>query len=632
MAEWKKRIWLKTLIILLFAGSMALMLLSGGALFYMGTMGYYDQGATKETMMKRELYNMGCNEAWDAYYNWENYGLLALNSTYYAKQNYNMAICLQDEEGTVIFENYTAEQDAYVFEIPIAGYMEYDEETQKEIYRDYTVKCAIDLNFPAEDSFKRTAETVDLLWNLRQINIVVCILSAVGVCFFFICAIRGAGHKAEKDEICLRWEDKLPLDGYWLILAASFTFLLSMSIDMVNNLLRQDWIVRMILAVIAATLACMLVLEAILTLAIRIKAGGWWKNSLIYIILHRIWRGICRIGSCFAYIWRHISMIWRLVLFLVVWFIIELIIVAAGGPETAVWLGLGERIVFMPLLLLLVIGLHRVMEGGEKMAEGDLDYKIDLRMLHGSVKQHAQHLNCISEGMQKAVEARLKSERFKTELITNVSHDIKTPLTSIINYVDLLKKQGLTGEAEEYVNILERQSARLKKLIEDLMEASKASTGNIKAEMQPMQVDLLLSQAIGEYEERFEQCGLEVITCIQPEKAEIMADGRLLWRVLDNLFNNICKYAQEKTRVYIDCYTKEETVYIVLRNISRYQLNIPEEELMERFVRGDSSRHTEGSGLGLSIARSLTQLQNGTLQILIDGDLFKATLEFPKLC
>lgn len=633
MKEWKKQIWLKTLVILLFAGNIALLLLSGSAFFYMGTRGYYDQSATKEEIIKQELFNLGYDEAWGVYYDWENNGKnLSLDDPYYMQDNYNMAVRLQDEEGTVLFENYTAAQDAYVFEVPIEVYMDYDTEMQEELWQKYTIQCAIDLSFPAVDSFSRTAEVIDFLWGMRQASIVICVLSIVGILFFFTCAVRGAGHKAGKEQICLRWEDKLPLDAYWMILGIGIFLLFWMSVDIIDSIVRQDWILRIVLAITTATLACVLMLEAILTLAIRIKAGDWWKNSLLYIILHRVWRGVYCMGRGTAYIWQHISLVWRLLLFLAAWFIGELIVIAAGGVGTAFLLGIGERIVFVPLALLLAIGLHKVLEGGEKMAEGDLDFKIDSHMLYGSVKRHAQNLNCISDGMQKAVEERLKSERFKTELITNVSHDIKTPLTSIINYVDLLKKRGLSGETEEYVRVLDRQSARLKKLIEDLMEASKASTGNIKTEMQPMQADLLLTQAIGEYEERFEQCGLEIVKHIQTENVEILADGRLVWRVLDNLFNNICKYAQEKTRVYMDCCSKDGKVYIILRNISRYQLNIPEEELMERFVRGDSSRHTEGSGLGLSIARSLMQLQNGALHIYIDGDLFKAVLEFPLFC
>ena len=224
----------------------------------------------------------------------------------------------------------------------------------------------------------------------------------------------------------------------------------------------------------------------------------------------------------------------------------------------------------------------------------------------------------------------MKSERLKTELITNVSHDIKTPLTSIINYVDLLKKEELTGQAAEYVEVLDRQSRRLKKLTEDLVEASKASTGNIKANLMPTDMGELVSQAVAEYEEKLELAKLEVIVNETEEPLYAMVDGNLTWRVLSNLLSNACKYSQTGTRVYIDLKKEEAFVTVSMKNISKDALNIPVEELMERFVRGDSSRHTEGSGLGLNIAQSLVNLQKGKFTLEIEGDLFKAYMKFPE--
>ena len=261
-----------------------------------------------------------------------------------------------------------------------------------------------------------------------------------------------------------------------------------------------------------------------------------------------------------------------------------------------------------------------------------MDYRVSTRAMLPDFRRYAENLNSISLGMQKAVEVQMRSERMKAELITNVSHDIKTPLTSIVNYVDLLKTAGLNSEhAPEYLEVLDRQSARLKKLTEDLVEASKASTGNIAVHAERTNVNVLIAQAAGEYEERLREHALEPVLEFKLPEAYIWADGRLLWRVLDNLLNNICKYSLEHTRVYIQTEACRGLLNVTFKNISRDALNVPAEELMERFVRGDASRSAEGSGLGLSIARSLTELQGGQFALHIDGDLFKAELTFPLL-
>jgi len=234
--------------------------------------------------------------------------------------------------------------------------------------------------------------------------------------------------------------------------------------------------------------------------------------------------------------------------------------------------------------------------------------------------------------MSSAVEERMKSERMKTELITNVSHDIKTPLTSIINYSDLIAKEtDDPAKVREYTEVLTRQSVRLKKLIEDLIEASKASTGNLEVLLAPCESNVLLSQAAGEYEAKMKEHNLELVVSQPDHPVMIMADGRRLWRVFDNLLNNICKYAQEGTRVYLSLTETSSGAEISFKNTSRQQLNITADELKERFVRGDSSRNTEGNGLGLSIAQSLTELQKGTMELCVDGDLFKVTLKFPMI-
>ena len=247
-----------------------------------------------------------------------------------------------------------------------------------------------------------------------------------------------------------------------------------------------------------------------------------------------------------------------------------------------------------------------------------------------TLKEHAENLGAVSLGMTRAVNERMKSERFKTELITNVSHDLKTPLTSIVSYVDLLKKEPIENEkAREYIEVLDRQSQRLKKLTTDLVDASKASSGVLSVNREPVDLSELVRQSAGEYAERFALSELTPILSL-PESAVVTADGRLLWRVLDNLLSNVTKYAQPGTRLYMDVTETPSGTELALKNISRQALNIPAEELMERFVRGDASRSTEGSGLGLSIARSLMERMGGELRLTLDGDLFKVNLAFPR--
>ena len=265
-----------------------------------------------------------------------------------------------------------------------------------------------------------------------------------------------------------------------------------------------------------------------------------------------------------------------------------------------------------------------------KISEGDTRYCVDLKQFTGQERMIAEHINSIGSGLDTAIQERVKSERMKTDLITNVSHDLKTPLTSIINYVGLIKRENIQNpRVQEYLEILEQKSLRLKTLTEDLVEASKASSGNVKLEMADIDFVELVHQSNGEFEEKFALRKLELISSLPNEPILIRADGGYLWRVLENLYNNAYKYAMADSRIYVDISRDEQTVTFTMKNISEHPLNISGEELTERFVRGDSSRTTEGSGLGLSIAQSLTRLQNGTFTLSIDGDLFKASVQFP---
>ena len=442
---------------------------------------------------------------------------------------------------------------------------------------------------------------------------------------FLLCA---AGHKEGVEGIHLNWVDKIPLDLYLALALAVGSCALMLGIDVTG----VDFVPAVILLAILLALAVLLVMGVLMTLATRFKSGAFWKNTIIFYILRFLARTLRAIGTGISYCAVHLPLYWQAGLIFVGISLAELFVLAAFSRSAVVVIWVIAKLAEAPLLVLILISLQKLKAGGEALAAGNLNASVDLNHMYGVLKHHGENLNSIAQGMQKAVQQQLKSERFRTDLITNVSHDIKTPLTSIVNYVDLLKKENVQPEkAKEYIAVLDRQSARLKKLTEDLVEASKASSGTLPVHLEAVHVNVLLSQVSGEYQSRFEQCKLEPIVKLSPDEPQILADGKLLWRVFDNLLSNICKYAMPGTRVYFTSEVISGCVQISFKNISNYPLDITTDELMERFVRGDSSRSTEGSGLGLSIAQSLTNLQKGSFELVVDGDLFKANICFPLL-
>ena len=384
----------------------------------------------------------------------------------------------------------------------------------------------------------------------------------------------------------------------------------------------------------AALVGSLIFLPTLCSLVRRGREGALGENLLFRRILHPFGRFFRWMGGGIRETVQKLPLFWQAGLLFVGFGFLELLCLLgvwnSGAGMALLWLLL--KVVELIFFIRLVLQLIHLQAGGQKLTQGDLNYQLPLEKLHGPFRAHGEALNNVRQGIQHAVEEQMKSERMKTELITNVSHDIKTPLTAIVSYVDLLKQEPMPNEkAKEYLDVLDRQSARLKKLTEDLVEASKATTGNLSVDLQPTDVNVFLGQTTGEYEERL--AAKQLTLCLTPAEGTpiISADGRLLWRVFENLFSNIQKYAQPGTRVYLTCQATDEQVTITFRNISAEPLNISADELMERFVRGDASRNTEGSGLGLSIARSLTQLQHGTFALAVDGDLFKAILTFPRL-
>ena len=471
----------------------------------------------------------------------------------------------------------------------------------------------------SSDLFVQANTVVSIMYMLRY-SIYVILLLSIGLCILLLAfLIRAAGHRKGTDEIVMTWLDQIPLDIFLCGTGMAELFMLIFMSDLWYNLERTYP-----LCGITVLLMFWLALLLLLTLAVRSKAGGMWKNTVVYRILWGVGKGT-------GFLIGNLPVFSQVLIALVIIFGVDFLLsvrIFAGAWGVLFWLL--EKAAIAALVLWVVYQLHILVEGGKKLAEGDLKYQIDTGRMFWVFKDHAKNLNSIGEGMSLAVEERMKSERFKTELITNVSHDIKTPLTSIINYVDLLEKEELNnGNAAEYLEVLERQSECLKKLIQDLIESSKAASGSLPVNLEKLEAGVFLVQTAGEFEERLSENQLELIVKKPEKEVYITADGKYFWRVIDNLMNNICKYAQPSTRVYINMEEKEGEVIITFRNTSKYPLNISSEELMERFVRGDSSRHTEGSGLGISIAKSLMELMGGAFRLSVDGDLFKVELVFP---
>ena len=482
---------------------------------------------------------------------------------------------------------------------------------------DTTYELHIYLRDPlsAHDRAYHTLQWANRLIAARGWLIALTILLLAVCLFLFIFLLCAMGHKEGVAGIYQCWLNKIPLDLFLALLA----LLLLAWASFLGDIWYIDFWYYILLVFGTAALA----LTLLLSVAGRAKAPGFFKNTLIYKVFAWIFRGLGRIPM----VWRT-ALVWGALCLAELFFTFML----GWNEEQYAVLWLLSRGVLTIVILYLASSLRLLQKEGQAIADGQTDYKgKPIPRWLPALKKHEENLQSIQLGIQKAVDEQTRAERMKTELITNVSHDIKTPLTSIVNYVDLLEKEDIQPEkAKEYVDILNRQAARLKKLTEDLVEASKASSGSLPVHLAPTDVNVLLSQLAGDYIEKLEGAQLEPIFHPAPSQPVIQADGQLLSRVLGNLFSNICKYAMPGTRVYFESTADEKTVSLTFKNISKYELNIPAEELMARFVRGDRARHTEGSGLGLSIAQSLTELQGGTFRIEIDGDLFKAVVTFPR--
>ncbi len=494
---------------------------------------------------------------------------------------------------------------------------------------------------PSSDTYQHITTLAGVLWGWYHFSPVLILIGFLIAAAAIVYLCIATGHRKGLQEVSCCWIDRVP---YAVLLCGSGLAELLLATGIYSILSEIIWYsyrsVRFLLsgvllagmAVLFYLIACTLIGSTIR----RCKAHAFWESTLLYRVVRlcrKLWGILYQACSAAG---RHLPMTAVIVIGFGALTLVELFLLINYGWCYEGWLLLCYFILKCAELAVLVwagLQMERIRRGGERIAEGKLSEPIPLDHMCWEWKRHAENINKAGDGIALAVEEQMKSERFRTELITNVSHDIKTPLTSIINYVDLIKKEDITDPTMlEYIDVLDRQSARLKKLIEDLMEASKASTGNIEVHLEKCDVKVLVAQMLGEFEERAQAQGLQFVIRTPEENVLILADGRHIWRAVENLINNACKYSLPGTRVYVDVYVETVNgvfVVISIKNISRDPLNISSDELLERFVRGDSSRNTEGSGLGLSIAQSLAERMNGTLELTVDGDLFKATLRFP---
>lgn len=440
--------------------------------------------------------------------------------------------------------------------------------------------------------------------------------------------IYSLGYVKNKEEIYLSWLDKIPLEilffGYFLLFFVEAA-LLAICLSVIS----VDVNLCVMLIMLVGYFSVLSALYGAGTLLKRIKVHTFFKNSVTYRILKWLVQKYKNVKNTIS---SNKNLGGKIALYFI-GIVTVSILIGLIFKEFGILLDIVFWIWCYYKIMKEVDKFKQIHDATEKIYKGDTDIKLDESLYTGVLKELAIYINDIAGGFSNTIKESLKSERLKTELITNISHDIKTPLTSIINYVDLLKQENIQNEkAKEYIEVLDNKSQRLKKLIEDLVEASKASSGNIKINKEVLNVKELLNQVTGEFEDKFNSRCLNIISKLPEETVYIKADSRYLYRVLENTYSNVAKYAEENTRVYIDCILEEKnTVAIYVKNISKDELNISADELMQRFVRGDKSRNTEGSGLGLSIAKSLTELQDGTFNIYLDGDLFKVAIKFKRV-
>ncbi len=531
----------------------------------------------------------------------------------------NFCFEIKDQNGNLLITNYNGEAVIETVSFEVSPAITYDPTAFDE--RFLLTGYVIDTDYYRTDLFQTELGFVNFIFAMRFIFIAILALAFIGVAVCWVYLLYAAGKRPNEETPKCGIIERIPFDLYLLLYIALAVCAIALC-DLIQYSIPVVMFVMGIALIIFT--AYLLILAFFISLAIRIKTKTLFKNTLIYIVFSFLFRKMKEL-------FRIIPLIWKTVILFMANLLLDIVLILIFR-EVSCFFILFKSLCFLPILAYIAYAFRKLRKGAEEIEKGGLDHHIDTENMLLEFKSFGETLNNIGGGLTKAVDERMKSERMKTELITNVSHDIKTPLTSIINYADLLKKEDIQNEtAVGYIEVIDRQASRLKKLITDLVEASKASTGNIQVNLEKLDICVLLQQAAGEYDEKFKSAELIPVLRLPENPIQISADGRLLWRVFDNLLGNICKYSLPGTRVYLNAATYGNMCIISFKNISRTELNVSPDELVERFVRADSSRSTEGNGLGLSIAQSLVDLQGGKLEITSDGDLFKVNLQFPML-
>jgi len=485
----------------------------------------------------------------------------------------------------------------------------------------------------ADPNYKLAIKLINIGVSLRFSIYAIGAVALVAAIALFAMLMCLSGRRRGSDGVHPGYLNKVPFDVLLAVAGSAGFGLAYMAYQLMDARFDDAGSIAVAAAVCVAEFC--LALGLCMSFAARIKEGTLLKNTLIAMVLKLLWKALKAIGRGIKTLAKSLPITWKALLVLAVLFVSDIVILSGVNHDGTWSFGIGMLIIKILLglcVLYAAVMMSRLRKGAKALAAGDLSHHLDTSRMVLDLKAHGEDLNSIAQGMSIAVSEQLKSERMKTELITNVSHDLKTPLTSIINYAGLINEEPTDNEhIKEYCGVLMRQSERLKRLIEDLVEASKASAGVLDVALMPCDPEVFLEQAGGEYEDKLKAAGLELVTKKPARHGRIMADGRRMWRVFDNLMNNACKYAQSGTRVYMSLDYIGRQAVMTIKNTSAAPLDISADELMERFVRGDQARSTEGNGLGLSIAKSMAELQGGTLRLEIDGDLFKAVLSFPEI-